>query len=251
MAINLPPQGTRMWLICGISNARGFGAVKDAQYATYNQHATRIYSLNQWNRWKYAVDPLIGRGGTYAALAHDNDGGVGFGITLANKLIDARPSHRIGLVNSAKGGRYLDYFMPSADYGSAWAAIVARARKAQAFGPIQGMVFYGTETDTDTAELVDTWVTRFKTFVDELRTALGVSFPVFLCAIGDHTGMYAIEPRHSQWLALHDAQMAISHSMVHPISTRGLALQDPAHLATKGQVILGRTIAFTYRALYQ
>lgn len=248
MAIVIPPTGTRIWLISGISNARGMGAVAELP-ATYNPHYKSIYSLDQLNRWVAARDPLIRKGGAYPALAHPTMGGVGCGIAFANKMIDMRPGLRVGLVVSARGGQIMPYFMPSDDAGSAYRAIVARALTAKSIGSIQGMIWYSGEADTSESVLVDQWEANFKTTIDQLRVDLGM-FPVLLCAIGDHTGKFALEPRHSQWLRLRAIQMAIKHPMVHPVGTRGMPLKDTAHLSTAGQIQLGRNLARVYAQYY-
>ena len=190
-----------------------------------------------YNHWYPATPPL-----------HSCGGGVGPGDTFGKALADALPNATIGLVPSAINGVDVDFFRkgivsarrgefeiaPDNHWSSAYDAVVERARLAQRFGVIRGILFHQGESDSGNAA----WIGKVAELVANLRADLQIEDAPFLAGELLHSGRCAGHNSLVNELPNH-----VPNSLV--VGASGLAGMDDYHFDLAGQRALGRRYAET------
>ena len=190
----------------------------------------------KYNEWSVAVPPL-----------HDSYMGVGPGDWFAKTMITKMPGNvKIGLVPCGINGADIDLFRknattarraqyiipPDNKWDGAYDFVLSRAKLAQQYGVIKGILFHQGESNNTSP----TWISRVNEIMTDLRKDLDIpDVPVLVgellysgeCA--DHNGVIKNVPRR------------IENSYI--ISAKGLSGADQWHFNLEAQRELGKRYA--------
>lgn len=190
----------------------------------------------KYNEWSVAVPPL-----------HSINLGVGPGDYFAKSLIASMPEGvTIGLVPCAIAGVDIDYFRkgvvssrrsefripPDNERPGAYEWVLERARIAQKYGVIKGILFHQGESDNGSVE----WIGKVNGMVADLRSDLGIPDAPIL--IGELLRGGACEG-HNQIIG--QAVETIPKAFL--VSSEGLKGIDQFHFNLEAQRELGRRYA--------
>jgi sialate O-acetylesterase len=258
-----------LWVLAGQSNMEGCGRMRGAVPA-----APTVGLFDMSGVWRPAADPLHRRAGSpfpvHAALEARREAqiadapesplvfmdgqvtaddvavngsmfGVGPGVAFANELV-LRTGVPVGLIPAAHGGTTMADWSPRrADEGGASLFGALLASVTAAGGAVAGVLWYQGESDgvpttpwtyaADLAELFDAMRANLRGHVRIVHVQIG------RYAVPDHGHLLARE-----WTRVREEQRLApgADAMVTAID---LDLDDPIHLASSGQLILGRRLA--------
>lgn len=221
-----------VFLLLGQSNMAGYPAIEDAdrkeddriQVLGFDNCASTGRVENEWDN---ASPPL------HACWSD----AIGPGDYFAKTLIDYYPEgDTIGMVPCAIPGERIETFMKAG--GSKYDWIIQRAKLAQrAGGVIDGMLFHQGESNNGDTN----WPRNVNTFVEDLRTDLGLGDVPFLAGELLYTGGCA---GHNTLID----QLPDVVTNAHVVSAEGLAV-DPAdtqynlHFCRDAQIEFGKRYA--------
>jgi hypothetical protein len=189
-----------------------------------------------YNEWSVAIPPL-----------HSTNLGVGPGDYFAKRMIASMPEGvTIGLVPCGIAGVDIDFFRkgvvsnrraefripPDNHWSGAYDWVLARARLAQQYGVIKGILLHQGESDSGQVE----WIGKVNEMVKDLRSDLGI--PNAPIVIGELLYGGACQG-HNQ--IIRQAIPAIPNAYL--VSAEGLKGVDSFHFDLEGQRALGRLYA--------
>lgn len=151
-----PKHEVHLYLLIGQSNMAGRGRVEEADRVRH----PRVFSFNQERKWVPGIDPL-----------HSDraNAGVGLGTSFGRVMADANPGVTIGLIPSAVGGTRLERWEKGSDL---WQQATERARAAQQFGQLKGVLWHQGEADGLKRETAQTYAERLARMVVDFRDEL-------------------------------------------------------------------------------
>ncbi|NRB75663.1 MAG: sialate O-acetylesterase [Verrucomicrobiales bacterium] len=172
-----------IFLLMGQSNMKGRGVMpaeplKDPQI---------IMLHKKTDEWFHARHPLHHVGDPEDFSGSDN-AGVGPGLAFAQTLIQSQPNSRIALIPCAVGGTSLGKWQKGERL---YEEAVRRAKLAMSQGPegktrLAGALWLQGESDSTTQERIDTYASKLKQLIADLRADTGVAdLPFIACTIGE------------------------------------------------------------------
>ena len=246
-APSAPDPNFLIFLLLGQSNMEGAPAPEAEDRIGHPRVKVLAYDNcdaldRSYNHWYPATPPL-----------HSCGGGVGPGDWFGKAMADALPKATIGLVPNAINGVDVDFFRkgvvsarrgefkiaPDNHWSSAYDAVIERARLAQRFGVIRGILFHQGESDSGNPA----WVGKVQELVANLRADLQIEDVPFLAGELLHSGRCAGHNSLVNELPNH-----VPNSFV--VATSGLAGMDEYHFDLAGQRALGRRYAETLLARF-
>lgn len=157
-----PDAGFQLYLLIGQSNMAGRGKVDTAS----QPDDARIRMLDRERRWVTAHDPMH-----FDKAA----AGVGPGLAFAQRLLQARPQARIGLIPCAVGGTSIRAWVPGAADAATkthpYDDMLVRLRAAQADGVLKAALWHQGESDRSRAAEYPAELTAL---VQRLRADAGI-----------------------------------------------------------------------------
>jgi len=226
-------------LLAGQSNMSGrgiFSELSPSDTVTYNN----IFSLNNDSVWVRAKHPLHW---------DKAEAAVGMGISFAHKLDSLMGGNvRIGLVPCASGGTGItdwlnnNWFAYTGNY-YLYTNLINRAKQAQAYGQIIGMIWHQGENDA-TQSLYPAYRANLKTFLTKVRTDLGLpGLPIVLGELGTYLSANTTYPRYDSInVAINNMKKILTK--VDIASSAGLICNsDITHFTAASQVEYGKRYA--------
>ncbi len=186
-----------------------------------------------YNEWAIAVPPL-----------HSTYQGLGPGDNFAKTVLAAMPANvTIGLVPCGINGVDIDFFLkgvvskrrkefqipPDNHWDGAYEWVISRAKIAQKYGVIKGILFHQGESDAGQR----IWLDKVNTMVSDLRKDLNIPDAPILIGELLYTGPCS---GHNQ--VIKDVPTKLKNAYV--ISAKGLKGQDQFHFDLAGQRELGK-----------
>lgn len=237
------PVAPEIFLLMGQSNMSGRGATEEIPPGALAPDLG-IRVLGNDGVLRTAKEPIDSAEGQIDPVSADTAAGVGPGLAFAKARI-AVTGRAIVLVPCAKGGTAIALWKRSDSRQTLYGSCLARARQAQAIGPVTGVIWYQGESDTETAALAALWPVRFRALVTDLRRDLAAPrLPVTIVAIGDRplSGKYA--GRFPFWREVQATQVSLRLPGVTVVEAQGLPRNaDELHLSTTAQIALGKRLA--------
>lgn len=114
---------------------------------------------------------------------HSGGSGIGPGITFAGDMLKAGDGIKIGLVPCAVGGTPLSRWVKGGDL---YVHALKRARVAMKVGELKGVLWHQGESDSNAAELAQSYETRLVQMFRDLREDLGMAdLPIVVGQLGE------------------------------------------------------------------
>ncbi|CAK9135362.1 unnamed protein product [Ilex paraguariensis] len=230
-----PSSDKSIFLLAGQSNMAGRGSMAGGVPEECQPNPS-ILRLTATLSWEVASDPL------HRDIDIHKTCGVGPGMPFANSILKGDSSLGVvGLVPCAIGGtRVVEWQQGTPNYTQ----LLTRAKAAvQGGGTIRALLWYQGESDTkDTDGDVKFYKDRVEKFLTDIRADLNLpTLPVLLVALatGEDT---------SNLNAIRAAQLAVNLPNVIVVDAYGAQTSngDPVHLATPGQVVVGKKLAAAF-----
>lgn len=200
-------------------------------------------------RWVDARDPLQDPEDPVYAVNADRIRGVGPGLPFARSMRDAFGAP-IGLLLCARGGGGIRTWSRE---GKLYQTMLDRLRPAMAQGRLIGALVHVGEGDTDSDESAEGWRPRFESLVGGIRQETDCpDLPVVFAQVGSISPERRLRREHGYcgWERLRRVQEGVKLENVTMVSSVDLSLKpDGLHLATAGQLILGRRFAEAMQGL--
>jgi carbohydrate esterase-like sialic acid-specific acetylesterase len=207
-----PP--TSLFILAGQSNMIG-GAKLDGVVATPSD--SRLLSYHGRADWRIAEDPLV------------NKQGIGPGMTLGLRVLEERPSMRIGLFMCARGGTPIGEWQPK---DGLYRNCISKVRATGI--PVAGIFFLQGETDAKHKDAARNWEGRFLKVFAAFRKDLGSDVPFVLGQIGRLRSEYRGQG------VIRDAQAEVAHDQHVPlVVSNDLSTYDGVHFTADGYHTLG------------
>ena len=165
-----------VFILAGQSNMQGFGHIEG--YPVLEDD--RIYNLATGHAEK-AVEPL------HHWDEHTMPDGIGLGLAMpfALRLLKTHPDLRIGFIPAARGGSYLDEWMPGAPNFERAIALYERAQANVEGLELAGLLWHQGEADSSKKELAQSYGDRFLATMTGFRNRLGEpDLPVVVGELG-------------------------------------------------------------------
>jgi hypothetical protein len=143
-----------VFLLIGQSNMVG----RDTNGIKIQTTDQRIAYLDNSGHLQVAIEPM-----------HQGGSGMGPGIPFALQMIKNYPNQQIILVPCAVGGTPLSRWVKGADL---YERAVKRAKIAMAMGTLDGVVWHQGESDSNNAELAQSYQSRLVQMFTDLRADL-------------------------------------------------------------------------------
>lgn len=245
----LPPNVTHVdiVLLMGQSNMKGRGKVPAKQ-----EKHPRIINMNMTNDgWYIAVHPLH-TDGIPDLIDGDSRAGVGPALDFAKMLVDKDETACIALVPCAKGGAWIDLWMPEKKL---YTEAVRRAKKAVAdFSDknitvnIKAILWLQGESDAKKGRYT-VYGTKLKTMIDSIRTDLELpNLPFVSATVG--TFMKGIAHKYPNYNEI-NTTLLNAGATIHNygcVDARDLlgCLGDEIHYNTASQQEIGKRMAKVY-----
>ena len=137
------PQDTtqfHLFLLVGQSNMAGRGRVTDIDRKIHE----RVLAFNKQRKWEPAIDPLH--------FDKPRIVGVGLGKTFGIEIAQDNPDVTVGLIPCAVGGSPISSWQAGQFYNATkshpWDDAIARAKAAQKYGTLKGILWHQGESDS-------------------------------------------------------------------------------------------------------
>lgn len=229
-----PSSDKSIFLLAGQSNMAGRGSLADLPPEC--QPNPSILRLTATLSWEVATDAL------HRDIDVNKVCGVGPGMPFANSILKGDSSLGVvGLVPCAIGGtRIIEWQKGTPNYNQ----LLTRAKAAvQGGGTIRALLWYQGESDTkNTDGDVQFYKDRVEKFLTDIRADLNLpTLPVLLVAL-------ATAEDNSNLDAIRAAQFAVNLPNVKVVDAKGAQtiVGEPVHLATPGQVFVGKNLAAAF-----
>jgi sialate O-acetylesterase len=213
----IPPPSV-IFVLAGQSNMIGRGKMDGVVPTPTNPNLLIMH-----NEWEIAEDPLGPRG--------EDDSAIGPGMTLGRRVLEVRPSMRIGLFMCAKQGTSINQWQPNM---GPYKNCVSKVRATGI--PVAGIFFLQGETDAKNRAKAEQWKSRFLKMLAQFRKDLGKNVPFVLGQIGRLIGNYKAQGivRNAQTDAAKEKGLPLVVS-----SDLAVDPKDGAHFTTDSYRILG------------
>ncbi len=230
-----------IYLLIGQSNMEGAPQPESVDSTEDARIKVLAYQNNarldrKYNEWATARPPL-----------HSSYLGLGPGDYFAKTLLQNMPEEiSLGLVPCAISGVDLDFFMkgvvssrraefkipPDNSWDSAYDWVISRAKEAQKYGVIKGILFHQGESDAGNRK----WQGKIKTMTENLRNDLAIpDAPILLGEL-----LYG-GPCESHNLIIRNTVRTTPNAWL--VQAKGLKGQDKFHFNVEAQRELGRRYA--------
>jgi len=157
-----------VFLLIGQSNMVG----RDTNGIKTQTIDQRIAYLNNSDHLQVAIEPM-----------HHGGSGMGPGIPFALQMIKNYPNQQIILVPCAVGGTPLSRWVKGADL---YERAIKRAKIAMAMGALDGVIWHQGESDSNDAELAQSYQSRLVQMFTDLRADLGMpNLPIVVGQLGE------------------------------------------------------------------
>ncbi|MGE5784914.1 MAG: sialate O-acetylesterase [Myxococcales bacterium] len=229
-----PAETNHVFLLLGQSNMAGYPKAQESDKQKNDQIQVLGFddcsaTSRKSDQWAAAAPPL-----------HECfQGAIGPGDWFAKTIIAKYPAgHTIWLVPCALSGQAISVMSKG---GSKWDWLVARAKKGQQKGPIEGMLFHQGESDCGNSG----WPAKVKQMYTDLKGALGLTKDVPFLA-----GELPPASKCTNHNPLVNQLPSVIGSNAYVISAQGLNL-DPVdtqwymHIDHDSQVTFGKRYAET------
>lgn len=230
-----------IYLLIGQSNMEGAPRAEAADLVEDPRIKVLAYQNNvrlgrKYNEWAVAKPPL-----------HSHYQGVGPGDYFAKTLIKKMPANvTIGLVPLGINGVDIDFFLkgvvstrraefkipPDNAWDGAYDWVISRAKEAQKYGVIKGILFHQGESDSGKRN----WQAKVKKMVEALRADLNIPDAPIIIGEMMHGG-----GAESHNLIVANTVKSTPNAWL--VTTEGLAGQDRWHFNLEAQRELGRRYA--------
>lgn len=172
-----PPRKMDLYLLIGQSNMAGRGKIDPGS----NPEREGIWVIQADGSWKQAKNPL--HYDKPAAV------GVGPGMAFAEKILEAKPKRKIGLIPCAVGGSRIDDWVSGVKHGQtgiyAYDAMLERVKQARKHGEIKGIIWHQGEGDSS-PERSAVYNEKLQRFFLKLRREIGAQdVPIIIGTLGD------------------------------------------------------------------
>ncbi len=249
LSVNLPEQVTKIdvVLLMGQSNMKGRGKLPKNQ-----EIHPRIINMNMSNDvWYPAVHPLH-TNGVPDLIDGSSNAGVGPGLDFAKVLVEWDTTSCVALIPCAKGGSWIDLWMPGAKL---YTETVRRARKAIADFSTQDVevnvkaaLWLQGESDAKEGRH-QVYEQKLNAVVENLRADLELpKLPFITATIG--TFMEAIAHKYPFYPEVNSVLLNASNKIEHYscVDVRDLkgCLTDSIHYNTDSQKEIGKRMAKVY-----
>jgi len=226
-----------LFVIAGQSNSAGYG--KDS---IYDPPELGIHVLKNNGHWDLASHPLNDTTDTVHPI---NMEGINPGhspyLHFA-KLLKRELGYPIGLLQASLGGSNLSQWNPEED-GSLYFNMLEIINAAG--GKVKGILWYQGCSDV-LLELCDTYLDRFKAFVQHLRSDLNDSkLPVFTVQLN----RFVADPvpwanTDRGWATIRNAQRLATKEIagVYVVPTLNITLSDNIHNNAAGNLVIGERL---------
>ncbi len=232
-------------LLLGQSNMRGRGAVP-----VHQEIHPRIIYMNMTNdTWYPAIHPLH-TDGVPDLIDATSNAGVGPGLDFARVLADRNPNTCIALIPCARGGSWIDLWMPGKEL---YDETIRRARKALAdFSGqnvevnIKAALWLQGESDAIEGRY-QVYSAKLKTLIDSLRTDLDMpNLPFIAVTIGSF--MENISHKYPYYQDINTSLLNSENEIedYHCVDARDLNghIGDYIHYNTESQKEIGKRMAY-------
>lgn len=217
-----------VYLLLGQSNMAGRGVITD-NYRS--EEDPRVYMLNKAGDWVPAKHPLH--------FDKPQVAGVGPGLAFGEKMAEADPSVKIGLVPCAVGGTSIESWKPGG-YDAAtkthpYDDALLRIRSAMQSGVVKGVLWHQGESDTKDPEH---YLEKLVELIKRIRTEVNNSnLPFVAGELGRYRPAYSNISNEIDKLPAH-----LSHTAV--VTTEGLVHKgDTTHFDSPSATMLGQRYA--------
>ncbi len=226
-----------LFLLVGQSNMAGRGRVEEQD----KQPHPRVLMLTKEQEWKPALAPLH----------FDKPGiaGVGIGGTFGRVVADATPGITVGLIPCAVGGSPIDAWKVGAYYNPTkshpWDDAIQRAKHAQQFGEIKGILWHQGESDSKEG-LAETYEKKLHELVARFRKELDIPNAPF---IAGQMGQFKERPWSDAKKQVDQAHRDLGAKVFRAafVNSDGLSHKgDKVHFNSAGFRELGRRYAKAY-----
>lgn len=240
-----------LFILAGQSNMAGRGEVpKSGQDAN-----SKVFVFGNDYSWKIAVEPVDDPSNQVDKVSEDPDAGFSPALGFATSLLERRPDMAIGLIPCARGGSSIYAWRRSLSDNTLYGSCLKRVRAASTMGNVAGILFFQGEADAIAPELYqetvlfpNEWSDRFKVFVNDFRSDLGLpELPVVFAQIGTNTAPDIF----INWAIVKEQQRSVEMPFCVMITTDDLALGDAVHFTSESYQIIGGRFAEAYLSLTQ
>jgi hypothetical protein len=221
-----------VFLLLGQSNMAGRGKLCEVEPLSH----PNVLMLKD-EKWILAEEPLHSDKPEIA--------GVGLGMSFAYSLVSRGVCSTVGLVPCAVGGTPLSMWVPGAEL---YVNALNLARVATNRGErIRGVLWHQGEGDCQDRENAKTYLPRFRSMINSLRTELGNSeMPVLIGGLGEFLG----ERKDCRWFPLVNEalkEVALTVPFCAYVSAEGLHdIGDNLHFSSASLREFGRRYAKEY-----
>jgi len=215
-----------LYLCIGQSNMSGRAEITRA----YSDTLENVYILTNDSMavWEKAANPFNKYSTIRKKIEMQKFGPC---YSFAKKMQEYYPSKKIGLIVNARGGTSIDLWQKDGEYFN---EAVRRTKIAMKDGELKGILWCQGGSDYDTWQ---TYMPRLKTFVNDLRFALGDSnIPVVVRELS--TDKPGRRPFNTM---LANTPAEIANTAV--VKSDGTSTFDSIHFDTKSQVLTGERFA--------
>jgi len=163
---------TDIYILAGQSNMMGMAPLS-GEPTPQNQGRLMMYTST--GEWLPAKDPLS----AYAIA------GMGPGLWFADRMATLCPGVTVGVIMSAIGGTTLSEWMPDYSFHTPYGNMIAKARRASAYGRIRGFLWYQGEAETTDPNTVLAYTQRMHVLFSAVRRDLGIpDLPIIFVQLG-------------------------------------------------------------------
>lgn len=227
---NLVDSSFDLYLLIGQSNMSGRGVITQKFKEEANPD---VFMLTKENTWVPAKNPLH--------FDKPKIVGVGPGLSFGIAMVNAKPTHKIGLIPCAVGGTSIDTWKPDGydqhTKTHPYDDMLGHLNVALKSGILKGVLWLQGEADTKPEKAAD-YLPKLLTLIKELR---GVACNPDLPFVAGQLGRYRQEYQNINKV-LKDLPAKISYTAV--ASSKGLIDKgDKTHFTSASQEKMGKRMA--------
>lgn len=240
------PSGLSLFIGMGQSNWSGRTALSDAPYLVSDP---RIWNYKLDGTWQNpAADPLMDKTGSLYPVMNDVSPLLGPAQYFAERWLQFHPNEEVGLVQCARGGRFIADYARDLSTATMYGASKARWEAAAVSGTIKGILWYQGEADSDTSGHRDAWEAAFLQLCIDWRSDIGIpNLPIVMAKIAQSTG--ATAAAHPYTADLQVIQSRIRTGKCAIIQNDDATLYDEVHLSGDSLRTAGYRMADAMRLL--
>lgn len=232
----------KIFLLIGQSNMAGPQISKPSEKD--NNRLSGVLLLNENGVWEPATNPL----NKYSTIRQkEYTPGMSLGVTFSETLKKRFKSQKIGIVSNARGSSKIAEWQKGTEYFN---EAVRRAKEACEFNKLSGVLWLQGEQDVIEKDDYKNYADKFRTFIKDLREALGdKNLPFVMGEIWGNVSL-AKEEWKKGIRAVNKQIRLVAKETENTalVKTKNVehVKEDPVHFSPKGMRTLGRKYAKAY-----